>query len=156
MKKTISTLLLITFLTPATSFGDSLQDEPMVAPINQGQAAPFAGVLFNKPAAAKVTVEYKHDTSDLQVEIDRAVADAIAKKNKELSDASAVCTREKTELSAKIVSLNETLRIKQEENDSLKTQVENSPKRTTWFGLGFATGLVFTVATAFAIGQIVN
>lgn len=155
MKRLVASILLVSFLCPATSFAEAA-DEPMVAPMSQGEAAPFPGVLFNKPAAAKVTVEYKHDSTDCQVEIDKAVGDVIAKKNREISDLTATCNREKAEENARITTLESTLELKQNEIDSLTKQVEAAPKRTTWFGLGFLGGVVFTIATAFAIGQVVN
>ena len=155
MKKLIATLTLISLLTPQLALAsDQHSEEPMIAPLNQGQVAPFPGVLFNKPAAAKVTVEYKHETADVQVEVEKAIADVTARKDKELFDAAAVCTREKSEKDARISTLEETLKLKQKEADDLKIQLENAPNRTTWFGLGFAGGLVFTLVTVFAVGQV--
>jgi len=155
MKKSIASLLLVSLLTHQIAWATDIRtEEPMIAPLNQGQVAPFPGVLFNKPAAAKVTVEYKHETSDVQVEVEKAVADVTARKDKELFDAAAVCTREKTERDARISTLDETLKLKQKEADDLKLQLENAPSRSTWFGIGFASGLAFTLITVFAVGQV--
>ena len=155
MKKFIANLLIISFLVPSSAWAtDPSSEEPMIAPLNQGQVAPFPGVLFNKPAAAKVTVEYKHEKSDVQVEVDKAVADVTARKDKELLDAAAICTREKTEKDARITNLDENLKLKQKEADDLKVQLENAPSRTTWFGIGFVSGLAFTLVTVFAVGQV--
>ncbi len=155
MKKSIASLLLVSLLTHQMAWATDIHaEEPMIAPLNQGQVAPFPGVLFNKPAAAKVTVEYKHETSDVQVEVEKAVADVTARKDKELFDAAAVCTREKTERDARISTLDETLKLKQKEADDLKLQLENAPSRSTWFGIGFASGLAFTLITVFAVGQV--
>ena len=155
MKKFIANLLIISFLVPNSAWAtDPSPEEPMIAPLNQGQVAPFPGVLFNKPAAAKVTVEYKHEKSDVQVEVDKAVADVTARKDKELLDAAAVCTREKTERDARITNLDENLKLKQKEADDLKAQLENAPNKTTWFGIGFVSGLAFTLVTVFAVGQV--
>jgi len=156
MKKLLATLLLSLLLTPhvVTATEVHSSEEPMIAPLNHNQPAPFPGVLFNKSAAAKVTVEYKHETADVQVEVDKAVADVTARKDKELLDASAVCTREKSEKDARILALDETLKLKQKEADDLKIQLENAPSRSTWFGIGFASGLAFTLITVFAVGQV--
>lgn len=155
MRKLIASLLLVSFLVPRTAIASAIpSEEPVIAPLNQGQSAPFPGVLFNKPAAAKVTVEFKHETADIQIEIDKAVADVTARKNKELFDAAAICTREKSEKDARITTLEETLKLKQKEAEDLKIQLENAPSRSTWFGIGFAGGLAFTLVTVFAVGQI--
>jgi len=53
----------------------------LVAPLRQGQPAPFPGVLFNGPATARVEVEFRGQQArcliDRQADIDRVAARAV-------------------------------------------------------------------------------
>jgi hypothetical protein len=153
----LNIFLIMSLISPNFAWAaDVIAEEPTIAPLNQGQIAPFPGVLFNKAATAKVIVEYKHEIINTQVEVEKAVADAIAKKNKEIADITTTCEREKLELSARTETFNEMLALKQKELDSLKDQLTNAPNRSTWFGLGFTGGILLTIVTAFAVGQVVK
>jgi hypothetical protein len=46
------------------------------------------------------------------------------------------------------------INLLKDENRALREEVANAPSRTTWFTLGAASGIVLTVLTAFAIGQV--
>lgn len=158
MKRFATHLLILSTLTPLVSFAQNLpssnSEEPLVYPMNEGQIAPFPGVLFNKPATAKIVVDYKHSEENIRLEIEKAVKDAEAKKDKIIQDNNSICKADKEEITATKLRLEGTLELKEKEIASLKAQIEEAPSRTTWFGMGFASGLIFTVVTVFTVGQI--
>jgi hypothetical protein len=164
MKHLIVTLLVASTLSPSLSWAAKTVSQPVSQPVNEesatvvalgkGQVAPFSGVLFNSSATASVIVEYTTSAESTAIQVRRATADAEAQKNKAVEDLNAQCRREKTELNASVVSLEDILRLKQEENDALRKQVADAPDRLTWLGIGFAGGLVFTLATVFATSSL--
>jgi hypothetical protein len=157
MKSLIATLLISSTLLPSVSWAadpPAKDETSSVVAISKGQTAPFSGVLFNIPATASVIVEYNTSAENTAIQVRKAVADAVAQKTKEVEDLRSLCRREKTELNASVVSLEDTLRLKQEENNALRKQISDAPDRLTWFGIGFAGGLVFTLATVFATSSL--
>jgi len=160
MKHLIVTLLVASTLSPSLSWAAKTVSQPVneesatVVALGKGQVAPFSGVLFNSSATASVIVEYTTSAESTAIQVRRATADAEAQKNKAVEDLNAQCRREKTELNASVVSLEDILRLKQEENDALRKQVADAPDRLTWLGIGFAGGLVFTLATVFATSSL--
>jgi len=136
------------------------QDLELVYPMNPGQTAPFPGVLFSSKATAKVIAEYSLFDERLQLEVETAVSVAQAKMNFELKEQESRCTTEKSTLQAQLAAREDKLKIFERDlknsEEEIRKLKEEMPSRATWFGLGFAGGLVFTIATAYAIGQVVN
>lgn len=160
MKKLIAILVIASMLPKVTWAADSpinittgSQDSAVVA-ISKGQICPFTGVLFNKTATASVIVEYSTSAEKTEIQVRKAVADSTAQHLKETEDLRAQCKAEKSILNSSIVSLNDTLSLKNEENVSIKKQLSDSPDRLTWFGVGFVGGLAFTLATVFATSSL--
>lgn len=129
-------------------------EEPMVAPLQKGQVAPFSGVILNKVAVSKVIIDQKTRKEGLQIEVDKAVSDALSKKNKECSDTAANLENSNSQLEARLVTFDKTLTLKQQEIDSLKKQLESAPDKNLWLGIGFTGGVVFTLLTVFATSQV--
>jgi hypothetical protein len=161
MKYLLVTLLVAATLSPSLSWATETVSQPTnneesatVVALGKGQAAPFSGVLFNTSATASVIVEYTTSAENTAIQVRKAVADVEVQKNKVVEDLKAQCRREKTELNASVVSLEDTLHLKQEENDALKKQIAEAPDRITWFGIGFVGGLAFTLATVFATSSL--
>jgi len=166
MKK-LSHLLLLFVLTSSTAHAQDVKVTPqlgsdleLVYPMASGQLAPFPGVLFSSRATARVIAEYSLFDERLQLEVETAVAVTQAKMNFELKELESRCTSEKDVLQAQVNSRNEKITILQRDlskaEEDVKTLKEEMPNRATWFGLGFAGGLVFTIAAAYAIGQVAN
>lgn len=156
MKKSISILLIASLLAPhaALAQNNSQTSDPVVHPMDTGDKAPFDGVLFNPTAVATVNVKYKTAEQETQIAVEKAVADCNAVKVREVNDLSATCGREKTEIDAKYSTCKGTLSEKEKENTALKKQIEESPRRDVWFGIGFSGGILFTLLTVFAVGQV--
>ena len=135
-------------------------DLALVCPLAQGQQAPFPGVLLSAKASAAVIAEYSLFDERLKLETENANRVMQVKMDFELKEQESRFTTERTTLTAQVDSRNEKISILERDlkksEDEVKRLVEEMPSRATWFGIGFAGGIVFTIATAYAIGQVVN
>lgn len=156
MKKAVSVVLIASLLTPSFAWSQSppSQPDPIVYPMDTGEKAPFDGVLFNSTAVATVNVKYKTAEQETQIAVEKAVNDCNAVKTREVNDVRATCGREKSEIGAKYDTCTGTLSEKEKENSALKKQIAESPRRDVWFGIGFGGGILFTLLTVFAVGQV--
>lgn len=166
MKKISRLFLLLTLLTSAT-YAQDVQASPqlgsnleLVYPMSTGQSAPFPGVLFSSKATARVVAEYSLFDERLQLEVDTAVAVSQAKMKFEMKELESKCTSDKEVLTAQVDSRNDKISILERDLGKSEAEVrrlnEEMPSRSVWFGLGFAGGVVFTIAAAYAIGQVAN
>lgn len=132
----------------------------LVCPLAQGQQAPFSGVLLSAKASAAVISEYSFFDERLKLEVENANRLMQVKMDFELKESESKFTTERTTLSAQIESRNEKISVLEQDlkkaGDEVKRLTEETPNKVTWFGMGFAGGIVFTIATAYAIGQVVN
>lgn len=156
-KSFLSSVLIVSLLHASFSYAEPVApQEPAICPLNAGQTAPWPGVLLNAPAVASVKFDHDHTEERTKIAVDKAVADVLTQKNGELDREKATCLSNVTQKDAFIEELNGKVKIFEQENKKLREDLANSPSRTTWFGLGAATGILFTIATAIAIGQVVN
>lgn len=160
--RTISSLLFVSCLAHG---GDIKQptlspDLALVCPLAQGQQAPFSGVLLSVKASAMVIGEYGLLDERVRIEVDNATKIAEIKMNFELKEQESKFITERTTLQAQITARDEKISLldrdlKKSEED-VKRLIEDTPNRAIWAGIGFVSGIVFTIATAYAIGQVVN
>ena len=154
------------FLMPCISSSQELKQPvvgsnlSLVCPLMQGQQAPFPGVLLSVKASAAVISEYSFFEERLKLEVENANKLMQVKMDFELKEKESKFATERTTLAAQIESRNEKIslldRDLKKSEDEVKRLTEETPNRVTWFGIGFAGGIVFTIATAYAIGQVVN
>lgn len=164
MKKLISSLLIFSMTFASISKGDSPKniatssssndiklstDGPaIISPIQKGQTSPFSGILFSPRAAASIASDISSFPLKLKIEVDAAVKKSEAQKDFEILQQKTSFNADKLILESDINAKQK--RINQLEND-LKISLDSSPSRSTWFGLGFAGGVVVTLLTVFVI-----
>lgn len=155
------------FLVASSSFAQEVRPEiklgddlALIYPVSKGQTAPFPGVLLTPAAAAKIIAEYTIFEDRIRLEVDTAVRVSQAKMLFDLKEQETRCDSAKSVQQAQIESrdkrievLEKELKDSREEIASLKS---STPDRVVWFGIGFASAMVFTIATAYAIGQVAN
>lgn len=165
--KNLSRYVLSFFLFSSLSSAQEVKPEiqlgsdlALIYPMSKGQAAPFPGVLLTPSAAVKIATEYMTFEDRIRLEVDTAVRISQAKMLFDLKEQETRCDSAKSVQHAQIESRDERIQVlekeikeKQEEVNTLK---ESTPNRATWFGLGFASAMIFTIATAYAVGQVVN
>jgi hypothetical protein len=154
LKKITAVVLLVSLTTPAYAATPQAPQEPTIAPLNANEPAPWPGVLLNAPAVASLKFDYDHEKEKIDVIVQKAVNDVLIKKNGELDKNKATCDSLLTQKDALLEEKEGNINLLKDENRALREEVANAPSRTTWFTLGAASGIVFTVLTAFAIGQV--
>lgn len=157
--------LLVT-LTSSSAFAQKTEisvqekDAALLFPMAKGQEAPFPGVLLSPPAAVKIITDHSVFESRLRLEVDTAVSIARAKLLFDLKEQESKCLSEKTVQDAKLSSSEARIQFLEKELASTEKSLvelrENSPSRMTWLGIGFVSSVIFTIATAYAIGQVSN
>lgn len=127
---------------------------PAVTPLKEGQKAPFAGVLFNVEAAAKVKVDVENAKEQCKIE---------AKRDQDLEKAkhefSLARLRASEEAAKQQLAL--TLALKNDQISFLTSTVDRQnqklAKNKNWnglyLGLGVLSGVLLTVGAGYAIGQ---
>lgn len=154
--KTTSFVLIVTLILPTVSHAADALVEPTIAPLAQGQPAPWPGVLLNSAAVGSIKFDYDHEKEKIDAIVQKAVDDVNTKKNAEID---VLRSSFKSDLLQKDASLEEKeghITLLETENKKLRDEVSNAPSRSTWFGFGLASGIAFTVLTAFAISQVVK
>lgn len=148
VSKPNSIVVLSTVKSPAPS-PDEKDVGPAISPMKKKQIAPFTGVLLSPAAVAAVITDYKTAEQKTEIEVKKAVGLIEAKRAFDVSEIKASSEADKKIMKA---SLDEkTARIK-----ILEDQVANVPSRTTWAGIGFVGGVIFSALTAFVVVQIVK
>lgn len=154
--KAIALVLITSLISPSIVSAAEVPVEPTIAPLSYGQPAPWPGVLLNPAAVGTIKFDYEHEKEKIDAIVQKAVADVNTQKNCEID---LLKSSIKSDLAQKDASLEEKqghIDLLEKENKNLRDEVANAPSRGTWFGLGFAGGIAFTVLTAFAIGQVVK
>lgn len=148
MKKFISILLIFVMTFSSISYADG---NPVITPLRKGQLAPYSGVLFSPEASAKVITELESFPERTKIEVEAAVKTAEAKKDFKISEVQSQCKTDKDVLQASIDSKNAEEIILQ---NRVKELEDNVPNKPLIFGAGFIGGILFTLATVFAVSYV--
>jgi hypothetical protein len=156
LKKLVSVILLASFLGPNVALAESTAAplEPTIAPLNQGQTAPWPGVLLNAAAVGSIKFDKDNEKEKTDAVVQKAVSDVITQKNGELDMLKVSFNSSLAQKDALLEEKEGQIKTFRDENKKLRDEVANAPSRTTWFGLGLVSGILVTVATAFAMGQV--
>ena len=123
-----------------------------IASLEEGQAAPFSGTLFSVPAATKLLLDLKYNEESCKIEIDREKGLLSAKFQLDIDKLNSTLTIER-DLSQK------RLAIKSEQIEFLMKRYEPSPWYKSgefWFAMGLVGGVLITVASGYALGQVAD
>jgi hypothetical protein len=165
MKKLFIAFILFLGLlaTPSYAHGDNTTILPQVpevklevpgkiSPMNEGDRAPFPGVLFSIEAASFVLAQPQHNAEMIQIEVlntqqvERAVCKKqVADKDAQLKADKTITQAEIDEMNKRIVILTE--KIKEDES-------KNTPNVWLWATGGVVGGVVATIATIYAVKQL--
>ena len=148
MKKFISLILIIVMTLSSASYADVA---PAITPLKKGQIAPYSGVLFSPEAGAYVVTELESIPEKVKIETEAAVKEAEAKKNFRISEIQSQCKTDKGILEADLSTQKKINEILQGDIEKLE---KNAPNKPLIFGAGFLGGVLFTLATVFAISYV--
>lgn len=144
LNKIVAIVLLVTF--PVLAFAD---DVPKIKPMNQGEVAPFAGVLFNSAAVAQSVAEKEYNSEQCRLRINHM-------EQKEKIKCDLLVSTVKVEVDFLKQKYDSILKIKDEENNRLQKFALERPNKNShwWFAGGIVAGIVTSIAIFYAAVEI--
>ena len=128
----------------------ALADEvPKIKPMNQGETAPFAGVLFNSTAVAQSIAEKEYNSEQCRLRIGYV-------EQKEGAKCRLLVTTSIAEMSFLKQKYDSILKIKDEEVNRLQKFALERPNKNShwWFAGGIVAGIVTSIAIFYAAVEI--
>ncbi len=149
MRDLIYTCVLLLIFLPGFSLAET-QKSGVVTTIDKGQPAPFSGTLFDSKAAANLLTEIKYSGEVCSAEKKRELG--LLRSQLELK-----FDNLKAECDALSLRHTEILKIKDAQIDYLQ-DLSVAPKwyesDSLWFSAGVVSGILITIAAAYAVGQV--
>tara|TARA_R110000824_G_scaffold386256_1_gene580818 strand:- start:9 stop:455 length:447 start_codon:yes stop_codon:yes gene_type:complete len=144
LNKIIAIVLLITF--PILVFAD---ETPKIKPMNQGEIAPFPGVLFNSSAVAQSIAEKEYNDEQCRLRIGYV-------EQKEDAKCRLLVTTTAVEIDFLKKKYDSILKIKDEEVNRLQKIALEKPNKNShwWFAGGVIAGIVTSVVIFYAAVEI--
>ena len=149
----IPIVLIIALVFPPSLYANPPDDadlapKPKVTGLAKGEKAPYAGVLLNSSAVAKVFSERNYSIVECQLKIDYMLKKEIAKHQLFLKSMEA-------SLDASNKKYDAIIKIKDKEIEKL-TDIALKKKDYTaiWITAGFVTGIVLTIGMFFVVSEV--
>jgi len=144
LNKIIATILLMTF--PILVFA---QEAPKIKPMNQGEVAPFPGVLFNSTAVAQSIAEKEYNADQCRLRTAHI-------EQREKIKCDLLVSTVKVEVDFLQQKYNSILKIKDEEINRLQKFALERPNKNShwWFAGGVVAGIVTSIAIFYAAVEI--
>ena len=144
LNKIVAIILLMTF--PVLVFAD---ETPKIKPMNQGEVAPFAGVLFNPSAVAQSIAEKEYNAEQCRLRVGHV-------EQKEKIKCDLLVSTVKVEVDFLQKKYDSILKIKDEEVNRLQKFALERPNKNShwWFAGGVIAGIVTSIAIFYAAIEI--
>ena len=144
LSKIVAIVLLISF--PLLAFAD---DTPKIKPMNKGEVAPFAGVLFNSTAVAQSIAEKEYNAEQCRLRTEHL-------EQKEKAKCDLLVSTVKVEVDFLQKKYDSILKIKDEEVNRLQKIALEKPNKNShwWFAGGMVAGIVTSVVIFYAAVEI--
>jgi len=149
----IPIVLIIALVFPPSLYANPPDDadlapKPKVTGLAKGEKAPYAGVLLNSSAAAKVFSERNYSIVECQLKIDYMLKKEIAKHQLFLKSMEASLEASKKKYDA-------IIKIKDKEIEKLTNiALKKKDYTTIWVTAGFVTGIVLTIGMFFVVSEV--
>ena len=142
--KIIAIVLLTTF--PLMAFAD---DIPKIKPMNQGEVAPFSGVLFNSAAVAQSIAEKEYNDEQCRLRIGHI-------EQREGAKCMLLVTTATVEMDFLKKKYDSILKIKDEEVNRFEKLALEKPNKNShwWLAGGMVAGIVTSVVIFYAAVEI--
>lgn len=131
---------------PILVFAD---ETPKIKPMNQGEVAPFPGVLFNSTAVAQSIAEKEYNFEQCRLRIGYI-------EEKEKTRCDLLVSTVKVEVDFLKQKYDSILKIKDEEVNRLQKFALERPNKNShwWFAGGVVVGIVTSIAIFYAAVEI--
>ena len=142
--KIIAIFLLVTF--PVMVFAD---DIPKIKPMNKGEIAPFAGVLFNPAAIAQTIAEKEYNAQQCRLRTEHL-------EQKEKAKCDLIVSTTKVEIDFLQKKYDSIMKIKDEEINRLQKVALERPNKNShwWLAGGMVAGIITSVVIFYAAVEI--
>ena len=151
MRPIISLVLSLLLIFPIPLLADvpELPPQPRITGIQEGEAAPYSGVLLNTIAAAQIFVDKDHSQEECGLRIQFEV-------EKETQRMNLLLDSMKVTLESAEERHNSILEIKNQEIERLSEIASETPNDYSmwWFAGGVIAGIGLTIGVAFAINEV--
>ena len=124
-------------------------DTPKIKSMNQGEIAPFPGVLFNSAAVAQSIAEKEYNAEQCRLRIDHI-------EQKEKAKCDLLISTTKVEINFLQKKYDSIMIIKDEEINRFQKLVLEKPNKNShwWFAGGMVAGIVTSVVIFYAAVEI--
>jgi len=139
MTKLVSIFLIMLF--PFQAMADDL---PQITPLNEGQEAPYSGVLYNAAAVAETIAQREaliaQHNLNLEILEERLKAECTLQLDNLTADLD-LCNQK----------YNSMVEIKDEQIRNLQDMALEKPNSSWWFIGGIGTGVLLTIGVVYAL-----
>ena len=144
LNKIIAIILLVSF--PTIVFANDL---PKIKPMNKGEIAPFAGVLFNSSAVAQSIAEKEYNAEQCRLRIDHL-------EQKEKAKCDLLVSTVKVEVDFLKQKYGSILKIKDEEVNRFQKLALERPNKNShwWFAGGIIAGIVLSIGIFYEAEEV--
>lgn len=125
----------------------SAVQSPFIVGLKQGEVAPFTGVLLNPPAVAKIAVDAENAKKECDLTVKSEVGKQKAMDDTRLAD-------KDSDLKFTTASLNATIKAREDEIKTLRSQSSSGGNNVWWFTGGGAAGIGLTLAIVYVVGLV--
>jgi hypothetical protein len=146
--------LAIATSTCFTTFEVKAQEQPMdetpkIAPMHEGQVAPFEGILFSTRAAAMMYVNEKACEEKTDIEVERAKQSSAVLCEANLTKQKIQCETDKKVSAAEAENLRR-------QNEHLKKEVakRSAERKALWLSVGAGGGILSSVLVAVLVKSL--
>lgn len=145
----VLTLSVASFLPSVASADEPVWTPPVITPVQKGAPAPFTGILLTPEAVAKVIAEAKDCPKRVQIEADRARAEAKALGDKALADVQADAKRDRAVMQAGLDQRDGTIK-----DLTMRLDKSEQARSNTWLfaGGGVLAGAAIVILSVVAVG----
>tara|TARA_R110002074_G_scaffold30535_1_gene86422 strand:- start:1627 stop:2085 length:459 start_codon:yes stop_codon:yes gene_type:complete len=150
--KLITPVLIFMLAFPPILFADELEPlAPKVTGIKKGEVAPYAGVLLNSTAAAKIFAEKNYSVTECKLKIDYELQKEIAKHNLYVKSL-------QSSIDAAEKKYDAVVAIKNNEIKRLAAIAIESPNDNAhwWITGGFIAGVALTIGMFYVAAEVSN
>jgi len=124
-----------------------------ISPMKKGDKAIFTGLLLSPKAIATLMTQMNFEKEQIKIETNKVKGEEYARCEFKLAEQKTTCDADKRILQGQIDTQKKDIEVL---TTRLKDETSNNKNFNLWVGAGFVGGVVTTIATVFAIAQIVK
>ena len=147
--KIVTQILGFTVFLCAPAYAQDTEEEPMYTHLEEGEAAPFAGTLFNPPATAELITAHQYSLTECDLLVEYEIAKARSELQLELDTL-------RISYNAQNERMNLLFEIKEQEIDMYREMALEQPNKNNhwWLAGGTIAGIGLSLGVFYAATNI--